>query len=170
MIELLSTLTFSQILIYGALFAIAAKEFLTVKDFFDKRNKDKNTEENNEKKQMEQILTAIQNLEKVMLNQEKEDEKLHNDIKDLSDYWKTKENDFHRILQLLIESDKDAIKSFIVKEHHYHLRQGWIDDFSLDTIEKRYGHYKEEGGNSYIGDLIQDLRALPNFPPSLNRD
>ena len=166
MIELLSTLTFSQILIYGVLFAVAAKEFLSVKDFFEKRNKDKNTEENNEKKQTEQILNAIKDLEKVMLKQEKEDEQIHKEIKKLSDYWQNKEDEHRRVLQLLIDSDKDAIKSFIVKEHHHFVAQKWIDDFSLDTIEKRYSHYKAEGGNSYIGDLIQDLRALPNFPPS----
>lgn len=167
MIELLSTLTFSEILFYGVLFIIAAKEFLTVKDFFKKRNDDKYAEENNEKRQTEKILNAIQNLEKVMLNQEKEDEKLHSDIKDLYNLWKNKEDEHRKILQLLIDSDKDAIKSFIVKEHHHFIAQKWIDDFSLDTIEKRYGHYKAEGGNSYIGDLIQDLRALPSFPPSV---
>lgn len=170
MVELLSTLTFSQLLIYGALFAIAAKEFLTVKDYFKKRNDDKYAEESNEKKQMEQILNTIQNLEKVMLKQEKEDEQLHKDIKSLSDYWQNKEDEHRRVLQLLIDSDKDAIKSFIVKEHHHFVAQKWIDDFSLDTIEKRYSHYKAEGGNSYIGDLIQDLRALPNFPPSMNKE
>lgn len=170
MIELLSTVSVSQILIYGALFAIAAKEFLTVKDFFNKRNKDKNTEENNEKRQVEQILGAIKKLEDMLCQQEEEDIKLHQDIKDLYEYWKAREKDYHKVLTLLIESDKDAIKSFIVKEHHHYIRQGWIDDFSLDTIEKRYSHYKEEGGNSYIGDLIQDLRALPNFPQSVEKE
>ena len=37
MIELLSTLTLSQALIYIVLIALAAQEFLTVKDFFKKR-------------------------------------------------------------------------------------------------------------------------------------
>ena len=167
MIELLSTLTLSQILIYAALFAIAAKEFLTVKDFFKKRNDDKYAEENNEKKQTEQILTAIQSLEKAINKQENEDEEIRKNLEHLADTWRNKEKDYHKTLQLLIVSDRDAIKSFIVKEHHHFMAQKWIDDFSLDTIEKRYDHYKEEGGNSYIGDLIQDLRSLPNFPPSL---
>lgn len=170
MIEALSTLSVSQILIYCALFAIAAKEFLTIKDFFKKRTDDKYNEENNEKKQIETILESIKNLEKSIYKLEDENQKLHKDIKDLYGYWKTKEQEFHKILQLLIESDKDAIKSFIVKEHHHHMREQWIDDFSLDTIEKRYGHYKEEGGNSYVGDLIQDLRSLPNYPISINKN
>ena len=44
-----------------------------------------------------------------------------------------------------MNSDKDAIKAFITREHHYFCYQKkWIDDYSLDCIEKRYEHYKEE--------------------------
>jgi hypothetical protein len=67
---------------------------------------------------------------------------------------------------MLIESDKDDIKSFITKEHHYYVEQKkWIDKFSLDCIEKRYKHYKDEGGNSFIEDLMGELRKLPKQPP-----
>ena len=41
----------------------------------------------------------------------------------------------------------------------YEKRQ--IDDYSLDCLEKRYTHYVEEGGNSFIHDLMEDIRALP---------
>ena len=41
------------------------------------------------------------------------------------------------------------------------MTKGYIDDFSMDAIEKRYDHYKAEGGNSYISDLMHDLRKLP---------
>ena len=64
-------------------------------------------------------------------------------------------------LDLLIQSDKDDIRADIVEKHHYFMAQGYIDDFSIDAIERRYGHYKQEGGNSYITDLMHDLRKLP---------
>lgn len=70
-------------------------------------------------------------------------------------------------INMLIESDRDDIKSFITKEHHrfcYHT--GWIDDFSLDCIEKRYKHYKNEGGNTFIDGFMEQLRTLPKSPPS----
>ena len=52
---------------------------------------------------------------------------------------------------MLIESDKDDIKAYITREHHFFCyEQGWIDDFSLDCLEKRYAHYKIEGGNTFI--------------------
>lgn len=59
-------------------------------------------------------------------------------------------------INILIESDKDSIKSYITKEHHYFCYQlGWIDDFSLDCIERRYQHYQDEGGNSFIGNFME---------------
>lgn len=65
-------------------------------------------------------------------------------------------------IDLLIESDKDDIKSYITREHHrfcYDLKE--IDDFSLDCLEKRFKHYSDEGGNSFIQEFMQELRKLP---------
>ena len=41
----------------------------------------------------------------------------------------------------------------------------WIDDYTMDVLEKRYVHYKDEGGNSYAAHLMADLRELPKNPP-----
>ena len=69
------------------------------------------------------------------------------------------------LVSLLIQSDKDAIKAYITKQHHCFVYQrGWIDDYSLNCIEQRYNHYKDEGGNSFIGTLMQELRKLPKQP------
>ena len=69
-------------------------------------------------------------------------------------------------INLLIESDKDDIKAFITQQYHYFCEQkGWIDDYSMDCIEKRYSHYVEEKGNSFVKQLMEQLRALPRKPP-----
>lgn len=66
----------------------------------------------------------------------------------------------------LIESDKHDIKQDIVKQYHYFVdKVGWIDDFSLDTLELRFDDYKSEGGNSYIAGLMSEIRQLPKHPP-----
>ena len=68
-------------------------------------------------------------------------------------------------INILIDSDKDDIKAYIVdKHHHFCYDQRWIDDYSLDCLEKRYSHYTIEGGNSFIADLMSELRALPKKP------
>lgn len=69
----------------------------------------------------------------------------------------------------LIDSDKDDIKSFITIQHHYFCYQlGWIDDYSLECCERRYNHYVKEGGNSFIGTFMNDLRALSRYKPDKN--
>ena len=74
--------------------------------------------------------------------------------------------DLSKKIDILIESDRDAIKTYITKEHHkFCYNKGWIDDFSLDCLEKRFKHYADEGGNSFICGFMQELRALPKRPP-----
>ena len=69
-------------------------------------------------------------------------------------------------IDMLIDSDKDAIKAYITQKHHFFCyEQGWIDDFSLDCIERRYQHYKEEGGNTFIDGFMGELRQLPKGSP-----
>ena len=70
------------------------------------------------------------------------------------------------VSDLLVESDKDDIKAFITREYHYFCEQkGWIDDYSMDCIERRYNHYLEERGNSFIAQLMEAIRALPRKKP-----
>ena len=68
----------------------------------------------------------------------------------------------------LTESDMHSIKSWIVEKHHKLMKQGKVDDFTMDTLEKRFGDYKKEGGNSYIDGLMEEMRALPHV--SLGED
>ena len=62
-------------------------------------------------------------------------------------------------------SDRNDIKSWLVEKHHFFINQGWIDDFSMDTVNRRFSDYVEEGGNSYAESLVNAIRDLPNQPP-----
>ena len=65
-------------------------------------------------------------------------------------------------INTLMASDRDDIKSWITEKHHYFCyEKGVIDVVCLDCIEKRYGHYVEEGGNSYVATLMREIRMLP---------
>lgn len=62
----------------------------------------------------------------------------------------------------LTESDKEDIKAYITNRYRYFVKDiGYIDEFTLDCIEKRYIRYKKEGGNSFIDELMGQIRALP---------
>lgn len=68
---------------------------------------------------------------------------------------------------LLIQSDRDDIKAWITQEYHYFVNQlHKIDNYSLDCIERRYSHYVEEHGNSFVEDLMKQIRALPKITVS----
>ena len=105
-----------------------------------------------------------------------EKEKINKRIKDGENYMTQlrehqKHNDealqdLSKKIDTLVESDRDDIKAYITKEHHkFCYDRGWIDDFSLDCLEKRFKHYADEGGNSFICGFMQELRTLPKRPP-----
>ena len=155
MLELLGAYSLTQIITFIVLLAIAIKEGITLviwfKDLFKKKINDdmKNTVAT--KKQNEQIDNIKENMQILIDNQEK--------------IFKEMEL-FKQQLEMIIESDKDDIKSWITEKHHFYcFERKWIDDYSMDCIEKRYGHYKDEGGNSFIKELMNELRSLPKTPP-----
>lgn len=74
------------------------------------------------------------------------------------------ENIESQLIQLT-QSDMHDIKSWMVEKHHQLTEAGWVDDFTMDTIEKRFDDYKKENGNSYVEGLVNEIRALPHHPP-----
>lgn len=68
-------------------------------------------------------------------------------------------------IALLKDSDKDDIKAYITEKYHDYVENiGWIDDYTMEILERRYHHYQEEGGNSFIGAMMEQLRSLPRTP------
>lgn len=145
MIQLLTTYPLGEILSLIVILALAIKGVVSFWDWAYERLKKIFKKENQQETDREKIDKLIQ--QQVELNEK---------IKTLT----TKIN-------ILVDSDKDDIKSFITDKHHYFVyEKKWIDDHSLDCIEKRYKHYTDEGGNSFIATLISEVRALPKQPPS----
>ena len=67
---------------------------------------------------------------------------------------------------MLIESDKEDIKSYVTERHHHFVyEQGWIDDYSMECLERKFVIYRHENGNSFVEGLMDEIRALPKQPP-----
>lgn len=153
MLELLSTFSIAQILLFIVLLAIAFKK---VADFIDwvqdkikKRDKKTITQQEEQQKRIDRF------------------DQLEKNVVEMNEYMK----DMGNKINILMDSDKDAIKAWITREHHYFCYQRkWIDDYSLDCLERRYSHYVEENGNSFISTLMDELRALPKKEPNDNDD
>lgn len=142
--ELLASYSLHEIIIFLIIFSAAIKGAFDFWDWLKGKvyahfTKEKNVEEKDNKQ--DALIQEILQTQQALQEENKE---------------------IKTAINLLIESDKDSIKSFIVKEHHYYIQNGWIDDYSLDAIERRYKHYKEEGGNSFVHTLMAELRALPH--------
>lgn len=70
------------------------------------------------------------------------------------------------ILEEFKNSDRDAIKAYIVEKHHYFVWvQQWIDDYNREVLQKRFAHYEKWGGNSYVNKLMDEILSLPITPP-----
>lgn len=143
--QLLTTFSISEILLFIVVLAIAVKKLIDFIDWSRQRARQ-----------------AIKEKDYPLELAKKHDDELNNIKQQL--------NSIQKNMSILIQSDKDDIKHSIVKDHHYFCyKLGSIDDFSLDVIERRYSHYKEQGGNSFIDDLMRELRALPRHLDTDNR-
>lgn len=152
LIELLSIYSVGEILIFIVLLALAFKGVVDFYDWAKKKIRDRMGEITDGETEKDTIKNNIDELFKMQKAQKESIDKLTESV------------------NLLIQSDKDDIKAWITEKHHYYCYQlKYIDDFSLDCIEKRYAHYKKEGGNSFVEDLMRDLRSLRKVSSTLVR-
>lgn len=70
---------------------------------------------------------------------------------------------------MLIDSDKEEIKSFIIDKYYQAKNDGYIELHVLQGLELRFEKYLQENGNTYVGRLMNDIRKMPNDPPSQPR-
>lgn len=143
MLELLNNYSVMEIITFIILLSIAVKGVVDFIDWIKGKLKTLYTKEKSEEDEIQRITNLETSIEKI----NKSVDELTNKI------------------NLLVESDKDAIKAYITKEHHYYCyERRWIDDYSLDCLEKRFAHYIEEKGNSFVENLMDEIRALPREP------
>ena len=150
MSELFSNYSLGQIIIFAIILALAIKELIAFLDWANQRMHKKVNKDRNYIGMQQQIDTLIQDHTKDMevLTQKREH------LEDKLDVFEEK-------LNLLIASDKDSIKAWITAQHHHFMEKGTIDYYSYDCISKRYQHYKAEGGNTFVDDLMEDINNLP---------
>ena len=155
MLELLQHYSISEIFLFIVLLALAFKGIVTFFEWLQEHIKKAFNIKFGKISEKEKMNKRIENGE-IFMNELREHQKQNDEtLQDLS-----------KKIDTLVESDRDDIKAYITKEHHkFCYDKGWIDDFSLDCLEKRFKHYADEGGNSFICGFMQELRALPKRPP-----
>lgn len=154
MLELLKAYSVEQILIFGVMLLFAIKSAVDLAEW------------------MYEKYTKKFNKDYSALEKEEDTEEKYDELKDqldtlISEIYGLRqrmENIDSQLIQLT-QSDMHDIKSWMVEKHHQLIEAGWVDDFTMDTIEKRFDDYKKENGNSYVEGLVNEIRALPHHPP-----
>lgn len=145
-LELFNTFSGTSIVIFIVMLAFAIKGVVTfvdwgyerLKQYFDKKH---STQESKEK-----ILEKLDSHSK--------------DILEIKEAFAQQQ----KLINLLVNSDRDDIKAWITEKHHFYCyEKKYIDDYTLDCIEKRFRHYEDEGGNSFVATLMQEIRSLPKI-------
>ena len=155
MLDFLKSYSLSEILIFLIMFAIAFKSIITFWDWFAEKMRKWFGKQNKEEFAHKQIEDGISDIKKEVER-----------IADIQSNSLKKLNNIENKVKLLSEADQADIKAWITERHHYFCyERKWIDDYNLDCIEKRYYYYKLEGGNSFVADLMEEIRALPKVDP-----
>lgn len=166
MVELLTTYSLSEIIVFIILLAGAFRAISSFLDWAQARRRkttlDEMKPEELEKEINKERLEREKQIQELEIRREQDTQELRQQIGGIA----TQVSNLTDKIDLLVESDKDDIKAWITERFHFFCeRKQWIDDYSLDCIEKRYSHYVEEKGNSFIESLMVQLRNLPRKPP-----
>lgn len=147
MAELITNYSWSEIILFVIAFAAAIKGVVTFWDW----GKDRLRKVYDKEDKIEEIKSLI------VENTKQINEFSNIQAQTIDEIQHLKEN-----ITNLTASDKDDIKAWITEKHHHFCYEiKYIDDYSLDCIEKRYAHYVDEGGNSFISTLMEEIRNLP---------
>ena len=183
MLELLATYSITEILVFIVMLALAFKGVVSFVDWFKNRFGTKingKTEAEIQEEAVEEMEEEARNSilqGRLLLGEQRmreHDEKftaINDKLTQMSTETEDKFNKLTNMVELLLTSDRDSIKAYIVDKHHYfYYNKKWIDDYSMDCIEKKYETYKLENGNSYVEELVKQLRSLPKRNPSQSKD
>lgn len=118
--------------------------------FYDKFRKHFN-HKNEQEQQYDELIQGIQDIKT-------EFSEIKTEIKKINDRIDKMEEE----LDLTTERLQENTRSYIIDRHHYFCYiLGEIDDYNLQALERRYLYYKSRGGNSFVDDLMRDIRKLP---------
>ena len=116
---------------------------------------------NSNKEINDSINNLKQMIEDIKIKSDETDESLENRIEKIDH----KLSAMDEKTSLLIESDKEGIKSYITDKYYKSLSDGYIEPHVLETLELRYKMYLQENGNTFVSGLMKYMRELPSTKP-----
>ena len=165
--DLLTSYTIAEIALFVVMLGLAVKGVVSFYDWAHDRLKKWFTKEHAQEEMAEDIETEKSELQTFQDKVEQEFADQDKKIREMENENNLKIEQLGGKVDMLIESDRDAILAYITEKHHYFVyEKGYIDYHSLECLEKRYDVYRrKEGGNSFAASLMDDIRELPQDEP-----
>ena len=117
---------------------------------------------------VDRLEKRIEKMDDRLDKEEREHDKL---IKEMNDKINNLTTDLKNVddsMGKIIDSNQGTIRSFIINEYHKWMELQYIDVYSLSVIEDRYEVYRSFNGNTFVKDLMVQMRQLPSKPKIVN--
>ena len=162
MLELIEVFSPAQILacILGLILAIKGGWDLI--DFFKNKYSEKFNSDYNRKTKEEKLEDHYKKCSAQYQEYTQMYNSLEKKIDSLIEHIEAENANINNKLNILSDSNRNGIKAWLVNMYHTSKKDGFLDDFAQDLIEKRFEDYKKLGGNSYISRLVDEMRELPS--------
>lgn len=161
------------IFIGGVLVIFAVYQSITsIKKLYDSHIEKKTMKEHEEEEFRKKVTDSIDNIKEIntAVVELKEDlsamnsefTTFRNDTTFTLSELGRKQREYKEELGTLLESDKEAIKAYIISEYQKWTRIKYIDIYAMQCLEARYEKYLKENGDTFIATLMKRLRSLPS--------
>lgn len=136
------------------------------KDYFGMKNK-KETWQESTTESLHKINVKLDNLQEEVKENTERLTKVEQKVNQLEEYSQTThehQKELEYQMNVVQERLQENTRSFLIDAHHrFKYDVEGIDDLNLQSLERRYLFYKTAGGNSFIDDLMKEVRELPRI-------
>ena len=142
-----------EVILLLVIVAFSVKAVAELWNYFYKKAKDYFGFKNNKDKWENSITDSLQNI--------KDDMQI---LRDQNHQTHAHQKEMDNSIALIQERLQENTRSYLIDAHHkfcYEVHA--IDDLNLQAMERRYLYYKTAGGNSFIDNLMDEVRSLPRI-------
>lgn len=142
-----------ELIILVILIAFILKTLNELGDYFYKKAKSYFGIQNDKEKWQAGVIDSLQNIKEDMQTLRQQNEQTH-----------LRQKEIETSIALIQERLQENTRSYLIDAHHkfcYEIHA--IDELNLQAMERRYLYYKTAGGNSFVDNLMDEVRRLPKI-------
>ena len=171
---LLNNYSIEQIILILIVVLLCCKVLIEIFNYFYDKARNyfgvKNTQQSWEDKVAKELEVLNNQMQEVQVRQQQQQHKLtrvEEKIDKIETYSQENYNNYIQLensMKLVQERLQENTRSFLIDAHHkfcYEVKG--IDDLNLQSLERRYLYYKSAGGNSFVDELMKEIRELPKI-------